>query len=176
MNQGGYDRSAASALDGINASPIPAPDSLAAWIWDGSTAARFEPTMGTVTGLIQTGDVRLIDDQGLREGVMRYQQAAQALENTGSRYQEYRLRALEQLGLVISLDGLPAPYSPLRPRVPPDWGAAVEDPVFHSAVFNLRVSSEFRARLLIGFQERVEELRESLNRAMLARGLETAAS
>jgi hypothetical protein len=83
---------------------------------------------------------------------------------------------MEQLGLVISLDGLPAPYSPVRPRVPPDWVAAIEDPVFHSAVFNLRLSSQFRARILVEFQTEVAELRRSLDRALLARGLESAAS
>jgi hypothetical protein len=168
-------RSSDLAIAGINARVLPAPDSLARWTWRSTFMAGFEPTLGTVTTLVTTGDLRLIQNEGLRREVLAYEQMARRFEASGGSYNEHRLRALEQLGHAMSLDALPAPYGSEHPRIPTNWDALASDPLFHSSVFNLALVSKVRTDLLAAFELRAGDLRMALEREMSARGVEPTA-
>ena len=73
-------RSGDLAIAGINARVLPTPDSLAQWTWRASFKPGFEPMLGTVASLITTGDLRLIQDDGLRREVLAYEQRAQQFQ------------------------------------------------------------------------------------------------
>ena len=169
-------RAASAALNGINAIPQPPADSLARWLGGGFYAPRFEPTMGTVVGLMQTGDIVLISDQGLRTELLAYQQEAQSFLNTGGSFLELRIRAIEDLGRMINVAALPT-RTVLVSRVlpPPDFDSLGQVPAFLSAVSILATAVANREQFLEALEARVRQVREALDRAMESQGLRFAA-
>ena len=176
VEQGRIRRAADLALEGINSDVLPEADSLAGWIWRAGFTSIFEPSLATVTSLIQTGDLRLISGERFRGDLIRYEQATVRFRNSAVLYDEFRLRSLEGLGSVLSLDALPAPYGSPDPRIPPDWDVISANAAFHSAVFGLVLASKVRTDFLLEFQRRVDELREGLDQEFAAHGIEPAAS
>jgi hypothetical protein len=169
-------RAASAALNGINAIAQPPSDSLAQWLGGAFHAPRFEPTMGTVVGLIQTGDIVLISDQGLRTELLAYQQEAQSFLNTGGRFLELRLRAIEDLGRMTNVAALPTRTVLVNRALPaPDFDSLSQVPAFLSAVSILATVAANREQFLEALEAKVRRVREALDRAMESQGLRSAA-
>jgi hypothetical protein len=158
------------AIDGINSRELPPSDSLASWIWTAGATSVFEPAMGTLTALVQTGDIRLLRNEELGGVLLRHQQVIDHFHRQSDRYENHRLSSFRDLGRAMSLDVLPAQYGSPQPLLPVDWASAVRDPVLHSSVFNLVLAAKVRLDLLTRSQASLDEVHRVLLEELSGRG------
>jgi hypothetical protein len=140
------------------ASPgLPPSDSLAAWTAaTTNSSASFYPTMGTVTALVESGELRILRDEELRQRVLGYHSSVQAALRIVDAVDPHMWRTIERLGGMLSWEAL------LRPgetsRFPIDWEALAADRAFHGATYDLRLAATNRLFALNTLRGSLEEL------------------
>jgi len=168
-------RSGDAAIEGINSVVPPPFDSLAAWTWRVGASAVFEPSLGALTALVQTGDMRLIGNDEVRDAALRHHQLIVNFRSQGERMDDHRLGAYRDLGQVIALDALPAPYGAAEPAISVDWQSAASDVRLHSSVFNALIAAKVRMDLLVGIEDSLGDLRRVLSEELTSRGITATA-
>lgn len=153
-------------LESLSAGDLASTDSLQAWTVAIGKSSLFLPTMGTVTALIETGDLRLIRNDRLRSELVRFQQAAEGQRRLADLADASVLRALERIGTRVNLNVIGSP-NPERLRFQIDWEALAGDVAFHSEVFHLKNAARNRLSALNGLRRSLERLGVALDRAMI---------
>ena len=137
-------------------------DSLKAWTNEATnSSARFHPTMGTVTALVESGQLRLVRSDSLRQSILRYHSAVAGAIRTIDGLNPPMWRALDRMGEVVSLSSLVAPddASPFQNN----WGALSSNRAFHDALYRLRLVSQNRLFALRPLQQSLQELQAELD-------------
>ena len=130
-------------IQALNASSLPSSDSLKVWIAAATnSSASFYPTMGTVTALIESGELRLIRDEDIRRNVLQYHSSVQGSLRIVDAVNPYMWRTLERLGSMLSWSALLA--SDERQRFPINWESLASNPNFHGAVYDMRLAAHNR--------------------------------
>lgn len=149
------------AITALNASPLPPSDSLAIWLAAATnSSAAFYPTMGTVTALVESGELRLIRDEDIRRTVLRYHSAVESALRIVDGVDPHMWRTLERLGGMVSWPALLQPDDAHRFTV--DWALLASDRAFHSALYDLRLVASNRLFALSTLRESLDALLASL--------------
>ena len=154
-------QSADRAISALNSIRLPASDSLASWTAAATnSSAAFYPTMGTVTALVESGELRLIRDVDLRQGILEYHSRVQGALRIIDAVDPHMWRTMERLGQVLSWAALIEPGE--TQRFPIDWEALAADRTVHAALYDLRLASHNRLFALGSLHESLEALRAQL--------------
>lgn len=150
-------------IQALNASVLPAPDSLGAWML-GATAssATFHPTMGTITALVESGELRLLRNDELRQRVLQYHNAVATALRVIDGVTPHAWRTLERVGQNLSWAALVDPAAPQR--FPIEWDALACDPTFHGALYDLRLTATNRVFALRTLLAPLRDLEAQLTR------------
>lgn len=152
------------AIEAINAPPLPPSDSLVAWTAAATnSSASFYPTMGTVTALVESGELRLIRDEALRQQVLDYHSSVEGALRIVDAVDPHTWRTIERLGGMLSWAALLDPDE--ARRFPIDWSALARDRAFHAALYDLRLASSNRLFALRSLEASLQSLLEELNRS-----------
>lgn len=152
------------AIEAIDAPPLPPSDSLGAWTASATnSSASFYPTMGTVTALVESGELRLIRDEALRQQVLHYHSSVEGALRIVDAVDPHTWRAIERLGGMLSWAALLDPDE--ARRFPIDWSALARDRAFHAALYDLRLASSNRLFALRSLEASLQSLLEELNRS-----------
>lgn len=147
MEQAAVD-AADRVIAGLNVAELPNTDSLGVWILRATaSSATFHPTMGTVTALVESGELRLLRDDELRQSVLKYHTAVASSLRIIDGVGPHSWRTLEAVGRTLNWATLVDPTAPAR--FPVDWAALAADPHFHGLVYDMRLSNSNR---LFGLQ------------------------
>lgn len=151
------------------------PDSARAWLrWNRGWYSDPRPILGTVTTLIQTGDIRLIRDPALRAGIVSYASSMTTDIERLSKNVDRLMQANDAERLRFERDGMPSDidvYEPDRPAHSKEDGSYTDREVerrlaLYSASWRvLRADPELRSIQTIrimGFGTRVFYLRSML--------------
>jgi hypothetical protein len=156
--------SADRAILALGASPLPPPDSLAVWTLAATnSSASFYPTMGTVTALVESGELRLLRDEGLRQRVLQYHSAVESALRIVDAMGPHMWRTIERLGGVLSWDALLRPGEAQRFSI--DWRSLAADRTFHGALYDLRLVASNRLFALSSLRGSLETLLAELERS-----------
>ena len=91
------------AIEAINSRRLPPSDSLVAWTAAATnSSASFYPTMGTVTALVESGELRLIRDEALRQQVLHYHSSVESALRIVDAVDPHTWRTIERLGGMLS--------------------------------------------------------------------------
>jgi hypothetical protein len=154
--------SADRAIEALNSARLPPDDSLVTWTAAATnSAASFYPTMGTVTALVESGELRLIRDGDLRQGILEYHSRVQGTLRIIDAVDPHMWRTMERLGEVLSWASLLHPSE--TQRFPIDWEGLAEDRTVHAALFDLRLAAHNRLFALGSLLEGLEALRAELD-------------
>jgi hypothetical protein len=161
------DRRARDGADGVtaalNASGLPPSDSLASWLTAATnSSAAFYPTMGTVTALVESGELRLVRDEDLRRRVLQYHSAVESALRIVDAVDPHMWRTLERLGGMLSWPALLQPEE--AHRFPMDWGELASERAFHGALYDLRLAATNRLFALSSLSESLDSLLTALER------------
>lgn len=156
--QEGADR----AIEAINSARLPPSDSLVAWTAAATnSSASFYPTMGTVTALVESGELRLIRDEALRQQVLRYHSSVESALRIVDAVDPHTWRTIERLGGMLSWAALLDPDE--ARRFPIDWSVLAGDRAFHAALYDLRLASSNRLFALRSLEASLRSLLEELS-------------
>lgn len=145
------------ALAALNASPLPPADSLATWITAATnSSAAFYPTMGTVTVLVDSGELRLIRDEDVRRKVLQYHSGVASTLRIVDAVDPHMWRTLGRIGGMLSWPALLQPDEASRFTI--DWSSLASDPAFHGALFDLRLAAGNRLFALTSLRESLGSL------------------
>ncbi len=151
--RGGADR----AVQAINSSSLPPPDSLRKWVVAATnSSAAFHPTMGTITALVESGELRLIHDEELRRKVLQYHGSVETAMRIVDAVNPHMWRALERLGSMLSWPALLDANQ--QQRFPIDWDALASDRAFHGAVYDMRLAAHNRLFALHNLRTHLDSL------------------
>lgn len=149
-------------IQALNARRLPTSDSLSAWIAAATnSSASFYPTMGTVTGLIESGELRLVRDEELRRKVLQYHSSVEAALRIIDAVDPHMWRTIERLGGMLSWSALLEPDGQQRFTI--DWEVLASDQAFHGAVYDLRLAAGNRLFALRSLQQHLESLLAELD-------------
>lgn len=152
------------AIEAINSPRLPLSDSLVAWTAAATnSSASFYPTMGTVTALVESGELRLIRDETLRQQVLHYHSSVESALRIVDAVDPHTWRTIERLGGMLSWAALLDPDE--ERRFPIDWSALANDRSFHAALYDLRLASSNRLFALRTLETSLQSLQEELNRS-----------
>lgn len=144
-------------IQALNSPRLPASDSLSAWIGAATnSSASFYPTMGTVTGLIESGELRLVRDEDLRRKLLQYHSSVEAALRIIDAVDPHMWRTIERLGSMISWSALVQPDEQQRFTI--NWEVLASDRAFHGAVYDLRLAASNRLFALRSLHEHLESL------------------
>lgn len=159
----GVIQNADRALATLNAPVLAQPDSLRTWILGATgSSATFHPTTGTITALVQSGELRLLTDDGLRRSLLQYHNAVTTSLRVLDGVRQHTWTTLERLGKDLSWAALLDPSAPQR--FPIDWDVLASDPTFHGAVYDLRLAASNRLFALRTLSTPLAELEAHLVR------------
>lgn len=147
----------------LNASGLPPSDSLASWLAAATnSSASFYPTMGTVTALVESGELRLIRDEDLRRRVLRYHSGVQSALRIVDGVDPHMWRTIERLGGMLSWPALLQPEQ--AHRFPLNWEALASEPAFHGALYDMRLAATNRLFALNSLRDALDSLLAALER------------
>lgn len=159
------ERASASADRVIQAlsSPGLAPaDSLTAWTTAATnSSASFYPTMGTVTALVESGELRVIRDDAIRQEVLHYHSSVESALRIVDAVDPHTWRTIERLGVILSWSALLQPDQPQR--FPIDWASLAADRTFHAALYDLRLAATNRLFALRSLDASLQSLLDALD-------------
>ncbi len=151
-------------LEALTSGPLPPSDSLAAWVLSTTnSSASFYPTMGTVTALVESGELRLLRDERLRQYVLEYHSSVEGALRIVDAVDPHMWRTLERLGGMLSWNALIRPEEAQRFSV--DWASLAADRDFHGAIYDLRLAAQNRLFALNSLRGGLEALSEDLERS-----------
>ena len=154
---------ASEVLGGLYEPQLPPSDSLTVWLSQMFTSSSFVPTTSTIEALVTTGDLQLVEDDGLRTEIVRYRQASEQLVRTFAIQDELLIETVQRIGLRVDLprlfaaDDLGVGEGPVLP-----WPTLASDTAFRSELFHVQSAAGNRLRALTEFQERLAALRVAL--------------
>lgn len=152
------------AIRGLNARTLPDPDSLTVWTSAATnSSASFHPRMGTVTALVESGELRLLRDERLRQAVLQYHSGVQSAVRILDGVDPHMWRSIERLGGMLSWEALLRPAETQRFTI--DWEALASDRAFQGALYDLRLSATNRLFALRSLRTGLEALMAELDRA-----------
>jgi hypothetical protein len=144
-------------IQALNSPRLPRSDSLRAWIAAATnSSASFYPTMGTVTGLIESGELRLVRDEDLRRKLLQYHSSVEAALRIIDAVDPHMWRTIERLGGMLSWSALLQPDD--QQRFPINWELLASDRAFHGALYDLRLAASNRSFALRSLHEHLESL------------------
>ncbi len=153
------------AIAALGTSRLSPSDSLAAWTLAATnSSASFHPTMGTVTALVESGELRLLRDNRLRQSVLQYHSAVASTLRIIDGVGPHTWRTIERLGGMLSWTALLDRGQ--DQRFPIDWERLASERSFHSALYDLRLVANNRLFALRTLRENLELLRVELERSL----------
>lgn len=155
---------ATSFSAGITADPMAPADSLDRWLRQTFLPSVFHPRTGTLQALIQSGDLRLVDDVELHDAILNQATAIDAWRTFYVSAEETQLHAFGRFGYFVNLE---TEVGATRTATP-DWRALSQEPGLISEVRQFSVSAAFRLvvmeRLRASQRELIAKLRERSSR------------
>lgn len=152
------------ALDALNSTRLPPSDSLVTWtIAATNSSAWFYPTMGTVTALVESGELRLVRDESLRREVLRYHSSVTSALRIVDAVEPLMWRTLERLGGMLNWAALQRPGE--AHRWTNDWQSLASDRAFHGALYDLRLAAHNRLFALKSLAADLDSLQTELDRS-----------
>jgi hypothetical protein len=178
----GYYLGAARVLRAFHSAEPPPPDSLATWIRQSDGYMDPRPVLGTVRGLIASGDLRLLRDDALRSAVLAFAQEADGYETAQrdftAEFLRYIGQAAEQVNLLearyagadsAQLDlrsradvGFPLPVGERRQPFPNDYHALLRNRALFGLYDNIHITQQNLVRNQEGMLERIRDLRSEV--------------
>jgi hypothetical protein len=153
------------AIEAFNSPRLPPSDSLAAWIAAATnSSADFYPTMGTVTALIESGEIRLIRDDSLRQKLLQYHGGVESALRIVDAVDPHTWRTIERLGEMLSWPALIEPGE--THRFDNDWASLASNRAFHGALYDLRLAAHNRLFAMNSLGEDLESLIVELDRSL----------
>lgn len=151
------------AIQALNSYRLPPSDSLPAWVAAATnTSASFYPTMGTITALVESGELRLVRDDHLRKRVLQYHSSVESALRIVDAVDSHTWRTLERLGGMLSWPALLQPEEVQRFTI--EWGSLASDRAFHGALYDLRLAAHNRLFALRSLRDDLESLLVELDR------------
>jgi hypothetical protein len=120
--------------------------------------------MGTVTALVESGELRLIDAEAIRQKVLHYYSSVESALRIVDAVDPYMWRTIERLGGVLNWPALLQPDE--AQRFPVDWSSLADDRTFHAALFDLRLAASNRLFALRSLDESLQSLLAELERVV----------
>lgn len=152
------------ALEALNSTRLPPSDSLATWILAAtSSSASFYPTMGTVTALVESGELSLVGDESLRREILRYHSSVTSALRIIDAVDPHMWRTLERLGGMLNWAALQRPGE--AHRWTNDWQSLASDRTFHGALYDLRLAAHNRLFALRSLAANLDSLQAELDRS-----------
>lgn len=149
------------AITALNAATLPPSDSLATWVVAATnSSAAFYPTLGTVTALVESGELRLLRDEDLRRTVLQYHSGVESALRIVDAVDPHTWRTLERLGGMLAWPALLQPDEAHRFTV--DWAQLASDRAFHGALYDLRLAATNRLFALGSLRESLDALLAAL--------------
>lgn len=151
-------------VEGLNAATLPPADSMGNWMLLATgSSATFHPTMGTITALVESGELRLLRDDRLRQSVLQYHNAVATALRIIDGVSPHSWATLERLGQHLSWAALLEPGR--THRFPAAWATLADDPSFHGTLYDLRLTATNRVFALRTLLDPLSELQERLAEA-----------
>jgi hypothetical protein len=150
--------SAYSFIAGITSEPMAPADSLDVWLTRTYSPSVFHPRTGTLQALIQSGDLRLVEDAALHDAILTQ---ATSVDVWGTFYpsmQETQLRAFGRFGYFVNVE---TEVGAGRTATP-DWRMLSRQPGLVSEVRQFGISADYRMDVLLRLRASQSELLQRL--------------
>ncbi|MDT8340793.1 MAG: hypothetical protein RQ751_04705 [Longimicrobiales bacterium] len=143
-------------LDALDGGELPPPDMLGTWLQSATNWSTFQPNMGTVTALVESGDFRLLRDPILRQAVLQYHSEVVSALRIIDGITPHTWRTVERLGALVNWRALNRPDAP--GRFPVRWEVLASDRAFHGALADLGITTNNRIFALRGLRDALDPL------------------
>jgi hypothetical protein len=137
--------SAYSFIGGITSEPMAAADSLDVWFTRTYSPSIFHPRTGTLQALIQSGDLRLVEDAELHDAILTQATSVDMWGTFYSSMHETQLRAFGRFGYFVNVE---TELGSER-TVTPDWRTLSRQPGLISEVRQFGISAGYRMDVLL---------------------------
>jgi hypothetical protein len=119
--------------------------------------------MGTVTALVESGELSLVRDEGLRREILRYHTSVTSALRIIDAVDPHMWRTLERLGGTLNFAAIQRPGE--AHRWTNDWESLASDRAFHGALYDLRLASHNRLFALKALHADLDSLQVELARS-----------
>lgn len=191
----GYYLGAARVLRAYHSAEAPPPDSLATWIYQADGYMDPRPVLGTVHGLIASGDLRLLRSDSLRSAVLAFAEHAGGYETVQRDLTAEFLRYIGEVEEHVNLlearhtgvdstqldlrsrqdEGFPFPAGARRHPFPNDYPALLRNRTLFGLYDNVHITQKNLVRNQEEMLEQIRDLRAKVEARTGAAGAQSAA-
>ena len=150
--------SAYGFIEGITSDLMAPADSLDVWLTRTYQPSMFHPRTGTLQALIQSGDLRLVEDGELHDAILSQATSVDVWRTLYSSMHEAQLRAFARFGYFVNV----ATEVGSRRTVTPDWRTLSREPGLLSEVRQFGITADIRMGLLLRLRASQRELLQRL--------------